>query len=117
MVGADSFFLDTVEICYNAVAAGNQITRTAVYQSTTSNTSSLVVDDSTPRTSVYPTDECYQVTASDPVAPTTAGYRLYLDVSGSVRVFRVTSSYLPADGGALNQVEERLSLNDATNTP
>lgn len=117
MVGADSFFLAEVEICYNAVAAGDQITRTAVYQSTTSNTSSLVVDDSTPRTSVYPADECYQVTASDPVTPTSSGYRLYLNVSGSVRVFRVTSSYVPTDGGTINEVQSRLSANDATNTP
>lgn len=118
MIGADGYYLASVEVCYNAVAGGDQISSTRVYRSTTSNSATTVINDSTARTSVYPTDECYEVTAGDPVAPSTSGYRLYLSVSGSVRVFRVTSTYLPIDGGTLGRViDEPLAVDDATNNP
>lgn len=117
VVGADGFYLDTVEICYAGVSSGDEITNTRVYVTTTTTSSSLVVDDSTTRDAFYPAIECYTVDAADAAAPATAAYRLLVNVTGSAYIYRVTSSYLPVDAGTPGSLQELPAVNDATTSP
>lgn len=117
MVGADDFELDAVEICYSAVSGGDAITSTIVYQTTTSASVSVVVNDSTTRDAADPAVECYEVEAASPAAPTTSAYRLFLTVTGSVNVLRVTSSYVPVDGGTAASVPDLPTVRDEASSP
>jgi hypothetical protein len=68
-----------------------------VARSNLENASVEILTDSTPKPATFPTSECYTVDINDAAAPADSAYRIFLNVSGGARVFRVTSSYLPGE--------------------
>ncbi|MGA9594905.1 MAG: hypothetical protein WBV06_02000 [Acidimicrobiia bacterium] len=92
-VGIDTYYLDSVEVCYGGAFSGGTITASRVYRSTPSGSSGAIVDDNTSRTTVFPATECYQLSVADSTAPSGSTYHLFLNVTGDVNVASVTSSY------------------------
>jgi hypothetical protein len=95
-VGVNNYFLDSVTICYDA-DAGSQITSTLINRSNTSNDDTNVLTDSTVRSTAYPNTECYSEAVHDTGAPATSAYYVQLVTTGStMRMFRVTATFLPS---------------------
>jgi hypothetical protein len=93
VLGSRQYYMDSVEICYNMFSGGQLITTTRIFRSTVNNSQDTPVTNSTDRTSAYPTTECYTVAVNDTAAPAGSVYTLALDVIGSARIVRVTTTY------------------------
>jgi len=96
-IGTDSYYLDTIEICYGSAYSTGSINSSRVFRSTTASTGSFILDDFTVRTTAFPATECYQLAIGDVATPSNPAYRLLLNVTGSINVVKVTSTYRPQD--------------------
>jgi hypothetical protein len=93
-VGTQGYYLQKIIVCYNAANAGDLITTTAVTRSSVNNFTDETFSDPTDRTTVFPTTECYDLAVNDTAAPPGSVYNADLTVVGTVRIVRVTATYV-----------------------